>query len=262
MPPKITLITVAWNAAATIADTLRSVAAQTTAPHEHLIVDGASSDTTIALAQQYALPFTRIISEPDKGLYDAMNKGFAAATGDYIGFLNADDFLVRTDAIALLQAAAGAHPEALSAAVVLVKPDAPTVRTRSYSAHHFRPWMLRFGHMPPHPGFYVRRDIATVLGPMRTDLRISADFDFMVRFFARHSAATLAETLVAVREGGASNSGFSSRQTIARENLAVLRAHGIASASALMWAKYAAKIAQYAIPAAHYPAPATVRWEP
>lgn len=259
--PRITVITVAWNAEQTIADTMASVAAQVDSDHEHLVIDGASTDRTLAVVKARATSATRIVSEPDSGLYDAMNKGLALARGEYVGFLNADDFFVRRDALALLQSLTRGEPAAVSAGVAIVRQDAPERWVRSYSATHFRKWMLRFGHMPPHPGFYVRRDLVTVLRGFDTRYRIGADFDFLVRFFAAgYRPASLAATLVAVREGGVSNRGFASRRRIAQEALAALRANGIRSSAFLVWMKYALKIAQYAIPPVAYPAPADVRF--
>lgn len=261
--PRLTLITVAWNAAPTIADTMDSVAAQGFTDHEHLVIDGASTDATVEIVRQHSTARTRMVSEPDQGIYDAMNKGLALAQGDYVGFLNADDFLVRTDALALVAAATQGDPPAVAGAVAIVDQHAPGRCVRSYSATHFAPWMLRFGHMPPHPGFHMRRDIAAEIGFFDTSLRISADFDWMLRFhIAKYRARAIPETLVAVREGGASNAGFLSRRTIAREAAAACRKRGILTAAPLMWAKYGVKALQYVIPAHGFPAPAPHGWQP
>ncbi len=260
---KVSVITVAYNAAATIADTLQSVAAQDHADVEHLVIDGASTDNTAAIVAAHAQPGTVFRSAPDKGLYDAMNKGLAAATGDIIGFLNADDYFCRRDAVSLIAAAASANPDAaaVSAAVAIVDAAQPNRIRRAY-APTFAPWMLRFAHMPPHPGFYARRAVFDRIGGFDPALAIGADFEWMLRFFhdAELRAVPIAPTLVTLRDGGVSNSGLASRRTINAEALASLRRHGIASAAPVIWSKYLVKALQYVVPPVEWPAPAAVRW--
>src|SRR5690606_14344258 len=146
----------------------------------------------------------RWISEPDQGLYDAMNKGIAMATGDYIGFLNADDFFCRVDAVQRIAALASDRPAAVAFSIAIVDQQNPSRVARSYRATGFRPWMLAFGHMPPHPGFYASRMAFEQVGLFDPSFRICADFDWMVRFFHRNRlhAACDSATLVALREGG------------------------------------------------------------
>ena len=263
---KITVITVAYNAGATIGDTCASVAAQTGVEIEHIIVDGASTDSTAAVVAATGGPGHILVSEADDGLYDAMNKGVARATGDLIGFLNADDFFCRTDALALVARAAAARPAAaaVAGAVAIVRADAPSKLIRAYPPTPFAPWMLRFAHMPPHPGFYARRDAFARIGAFDPAIRIGADFDWMLRFFAVHRliAAPLPETLVTLRDGGLSNSGFASRREINAQALASLRRHGLAALPTLVWAKYAAKALQFVVPPVDWPAPDAVRWPP
>ncbi len=259
---KVTVVTVAWNAAATIGDTLRSVAAQSHPDIEHLVIDGGSKDDTAAVFEANAGPASQLISEPDDGLYDAMNKGVARATGELIGFLNADDFFARTDAVAQV-AAAAAGTDAVSGGVAIVDAHDPARLTRSYPAAPFAPWMLRFGHMPPHPGFYARTEVFRRIGGFDNRLKIGADFEWMLRFFDVHGlrARAIPQTLVALREGGLSNSGFGSRRRINAEALASLRRHGIASAAPVIWSKYAVKALQYVVKPADWPAPADVRFD-
>lgn len=260
-PVKVTVITVAWNAAATIGDTVRSVAAQTHADLEHLVIDGASRDSTADVVASVASPRTRFFSAPDKGLYDAMNKGVAMASGDIIGFLNADDFFCRTDSVALL-AAGLADKAAVSGSVAIVPADDCSRLVRAYPSRPFAPWMLRFGHMPPHPGFYATRPAFDAVGAFDPTIRIGADFEWMVRFFAVHGlqANAIPETLVTLREGGLSNSGFGSRRAINAEAVASLRRHGIPTSAPVVWSKYVAKALQLRLPAFEWPAPAPVRW--
>jgi len=262
---KISVITVAWNAAATIGDTLRSVAAQTGVDVEHIIVDGGSADATAEIVADYAGPGAIFVSEPDKGLYDAMNKGVARATGDVIGFLNADDFFCRTDALALIAAAVhDLKVDAVSGSVAIVRASSINKLVRVYSSTSFAPWMLRFGHMPPHPGFYVRRSVFEAVGSFDPTITIGADFDWMLRFFRREhfTAAAIPQTLVTLRDGGLSNNGFGSRRRINAQALASLRRNRIGSFSFLVWSKYLVKALQFVGPAYEWPAPPLVRYEP
>jgi glycosyltransferase involved in cell wall biosynthesis len=253
---KISVVTVSYNAASTISDTLKSVAAQNWPEIEHIVVDGASSDDTLSIVAKNSHPSLRIISEPDKGLYDAMNKGVVAATGDIVGFLNADDFYCRTDALSLIaRAASSSHCNAVSAAIAIVRRDNISRPVRAYEAISFRPWMLRFGHMPPHPGFFARKSVFDSVGPFDTRYRIGADFDWMVRFFLAHqqTATALRETIVGMRQGGVSTAGIGSHARINKEAHIALRGHGYWSSELLIWAKYAAKTWQWVIPANFYP---------
>jgi glycosyltransferase involved in cell wall biosynthesis len=255
---KITIITVAYNAAATIADTLKSVAAQSWPNLEHIVVDGASTDTTLDVVARNTHSALHVISQPDDGLYDAMNKGVAAATGDIIGFLNADDFYCRTDALDLV-AKSFQDPscKALGAAIAIVKPDRICRAIRAYDATSFRPWMLRFGHMPPHPGFFIRRSTFLEVGPFATCYRIGGDFDWMVRFFLlrKFKATMIQETVVGLRQGGVSTAGIGSHAKFNQEACHILRQHGYSASIAIMWMKYVAKILQWVLPAHAYPPP-------
>jgi glycosyltransferase involved in cell wall biosynthesis len=262
---KISVITVAWNAAATIGDTLRSVAAQTGVDVEHIIIDGGSLDASAEIVADHAGSGAIFISEPDKGLYDAMNKGVARATGDVVGFLNADDFFCRTDALALIAAAMhGSKADAVSGSVAIVRASDMNKLVRAYSSTSFAPWMLRFGHMPPHPGFYVRRSVFETVGSFDPAITIGADFDWMLRFFRREHLVVTAipQTLVTFRDGGLSNDGFSSRRRINAQALASLRRNRILSSILLVWSKYLLKAIQLVGPANQWPAPLPVRYEP
>lgn len=261
---KISVITVAYNAAATIADTCASVAIQIGPDVEHIIIDGGSTDAIASIVAAHARPGHVFISEPDAGLYDAMNKGLARATGDLIGFLNADDFFCRSDALALIAAAAAANPDAdaVSGDVAIVAADDVTRLSRAYASTPFAPWMLRMAHMPPHPGFYARRAAFDTVGGFDSAIHIGADFDWMVRFFAVHHLRTtpIAETLVTLRDGGLSNQGFASRKAINREALATLSRHQLLSLAPLVWVKYSVKALQFVMRPRGWPAPAKVRF--
>ncbi|TKD51882.1 glycosyltransferase family 2 protein [Sphingomonas baiyangensis] len=261
---KISIVTVAYNAAATIADTLASVAAQRDADIEHIVVDGASRDATMAIVEAHAHPRLRAISEPDRGLYEAMNKGAAMATGDYVGFLNSDDFFCRTDAASRIAARAAGGADAVSFGIAMVDQHDTRRVTRSYRAAGFAPWMLAFGHMPPHPGFYASRAALDIVGRFDPSLRIGADFDWMTRFYRCHGLIAERDpaTLVTMREGGISTGGLKSMRIINREAATTAARHGVRTHPALIWAKYPAKALQLVRRPPDFPLPPDVAWQP
>ncbi len=243
---KISVVTVAYNSAATIADTLRSVAAQDWPDYEHIIVDGGSKDDTMAIVARHAHPRLSAVSESDKGPYDAMNKGLARATGDAIGFLNSDDFFCRPDALRLIAGAFEGGADCVAGATTVVHRTHPLRVQRHYGVRAYARWMLRFGHMPPHPSFYVRRSVIDRVGGFDPAFRISGDFDWMVRLLLRHRArmAIVPQTLAAFREGGLSTRDFTAKMTINREMGRSLRSNAVASNLALLWGRYPFKMTQ------------------
>lgn len=242
---KITVVTVCYNAAQTIADTLRSVAAQRGVEVEHIVIDGSSTDDTLAVVARFPHVST-VVSEPDKGIYDAMNKGLARATGDAIGFLNADDSFCRDDALQLV-AAQLADADAVTGDLVIVDGyDTSRVR-RFYSSRGFRPWMLRMGHMPPHPTMYVRRAVFDRIGGFDDTYRIAGDFDFTVRLLLRPGAVRwrrVPHTLVAFRNGGASTRDVKAKLRMNREILRSLRSKGLSLGALALYARYPFKAVQ------------------
>lgn len=263
---RISVITVCRNAEKTIADTIKSIRAQNYADYEHIIVDGASTDATLDIVQRLSHDKLKVVSESDRGLYDAMNKGLTLAGGDLIGFLNADDFFCRTDAFRLIAATAHKNSQAaaVSAGLIFIDSDRPNRVRRTYGAIGFRRWMLRFGHMPPHPGFYARAAAFKMVGPFDIERRIGGDFEWMVRFFYVHDliAAPLAEPIVAMRMGGLSTSGWKSVRTINTEARQALRTHRIWTTTALIWSKYLLKAGQLMTTKHSFRVPEPVRWRP
>lgn len=221
---KISVITVCFNSAATIADTLRSVDAQTWPDIEHWIVDGASRDDTLRIVEAHREPWRHVVSERDKGIYDAMNKGIKLARGDVIGFINSDDFYASTDALDKV-AAAFTDPsvDACYGDLCYVKQDRPDAVVRYWRSSPFRPGLFRKGWCPPHPTLYVRRNVFERFGGFDLTYPIAADMELMARFIEVHrvNARYLPELLVMMRMGGASNEGWSS---ILRQNQEIWRA--------------------------------------
>jgi glycosyltransferase len=244
---KITIITVAYNSARTIGDTLDSVAAQTHPDIEHIVIDGASSDDTLAIVRARGARLARLVSEPDHGIYDAMNKGLALASGDFVGFLNADDMLVSMDIISSV-AAAAAKPGigAVCGDLVYVRQDQPDSVVRVWRCGAFARSRLRFGWMPPHPTLYVQRGLLAELGLFDTRLRIAADYDFILRYLNHPGmqVAYVPKVLVKMRLGGASNRSLRAVLRKSREDLIALRRNDVGGWFALL-CKNARKLPQF-----------------
>jgi glycosyltransferase involved in cell wall biosynthesis len=243
----ISIVTVCRNSAAVIATCLESVAGQTHREIEHIVVDGASSDDTLMVVDRFP-HVTKRISEPDKGLYDAMNKGIAMATGDVVGILNSDDFYPRADVIEKV-AAEFQRPnvDAVIGDVRFVSPNDLTRVTRHYSAKGWTVGRFRDGIMPPHPAFFVRRECYQRLGGYRTDYQISADFELLVRFLhgARLSYRYMPEVLVHMRSGGTSNSSLRRRVLLNRETLRACQENGIRTNALRLSLRYWRKIWEF-----------------
>lgn len=244
---KISVITASYNCAETIGDALRSVAGQSFPQVEHVIVDGASSDGTWDLIRSLASSRTVALSEPDDGIYDALNKGIARSSGDVVGFLHADDVFADRDVLAWV-AAAFADPriEAVYGDLQYVRRDDLSRVVRHWRAGSFSPAMLARGWMPPHPTLYVRRSIYERLGGFDTSYRIAADYEFALRMFSQPAlaAAYLPRVLVKMRLGGASNRTLRNIARKSAEDLRALRTHRVGGIGTLAW-KNLGKVGQF-----------------
>jgi glycosyltransferase involved in cell wall biosynthesis len=215
------------------------------------VVDGASTDGTVDAIRAAAPPFgdrLRWVSEPDRGLYDAINKGIGMATGEVVGLLHADDLYTGPDVltrVAGLFAPAGIEAVYADVAFVDVADAARVVRR--ISGRRFRPWMMRFGFMPPHPSIFCRRRLFERLGVYRTDYRIAADHELMVRFLwkARIRTAYLPAPIIHMRTGGTSTRSIGSRWRGCRENVRACRENGLYSNMLMQLAKYTVKVFQF-----------------
>jgi glycosyltransferase involved in cell wall biosynthesis len=242
---KISIITVAYNSADTIAETMDSVASQTYADLEHLVVDGASKDDTVKIAQAHSTPCTRITSEPDRGIYDAMNKGLTYAIGDIVCFLNADDAYADPEVLSRVAHEMQLHSlDALFGDVVFFKAGMPERNVRRYRSDRFCPDLLAYGWMPAHPALFMKRSIYQKLGGFRTQFRIAGDFDFVVRAFAKGQLRYRYLPLIMVRmqSGGVSNAGLRSKWLLNQEVLRSCRENGIRSNIFKILSKYPAKL--------------------
>lgn len=244
---KVSLITVSFNSAKTIAATIDSVLAQRGVDLEYIVIDGASTDGTwgIVVERLSKVPADGLVchyrSESDDGMYDALNKGLAMATGDIVGILNADDVFEDEYTLASIVSAFDVCTDAVYADIRFVR-GGRTVRY--YSARHWKPWMHHWGYMPPHPSVYIRREQFRRLGGYRTDYRISADFELMVRYFCKAAINLkyLPRTVVRMTPGGISTSGWRALVTLNRENVRANRENGYRSCFVMMLPKYFYKV--------------------
>lgn len=228
---KVSIITVSFNSAATIRDTIDSVLAQSYDDIEYIVIDGASADGTMDVVREYEQKIAHIVSEPDSGIYDAMNKGISIATGDVVGILNSDDFFESSDTIqhVVNGFSSDSHADIVFGDVVFVEPgDLATVK-RFYSSRRFKPWKLRFGWMPPHPGTFVRRDVYEKYGQYSLEYKISSDFEMFVRWLIveKLSYLRIDRVLVRMRQGGVSTAGLGSVFSLNREIVAACRSNGL-----------------------------------
>ncbi len=205
---KLSVITVVYNAAATIEDTLRSVAAQTHPDVEHIVIDGGSNDGTLAILERYRGGIARLVSEPDCGIYDAMNKGIALAGGEVIGLLNADDVYADGRVLGkIAQRFADPGVEACYGDLVYVAQDDPQRVVRYWKSCAYRDGLFEKGWIPPHPTFFVRRSVYQRYGGFDLTYRLQSDFELTMRFLAVHHIRSVhvPEILVRMRTGGVSN---------------------------------------------------------
>lgn len=245
---KISIITTTFNSAATVKDTFESVLKQTYNNIEYIVVDGLSKDNTIELIKEYEPKFNgkmKWISEKDKGLYDAMNKGIAMATGDVVGILNSDDYYTSNDILESISNCFKSNDiDALYGDIHFVNDENLNKCVRYYSSRIFRPWLMRFGFMPAHPSFYCKRYVYEKYGAFNTKYRIVADFDSLVRyiFINRIKTKYIKRDFVTMRTGGASTASFKSRMIIMKEQLRVMKRNGIYSNALFFSLRYPYKI--------------------
>lgn len=245
---RISVITATYNSGRTIGDTLESVLRQTYSDVELIVVDGASRDDTMDVVRRYEPRFggrMHWTSEPDRGIYDAMNKGIARATGDVIGILNSDDFYTSDTVLErVAEAMAGGDVDAVYGDIHYVRDGDLRRCVRYYSSRPFRRWMMRLGFMPAHPSFYCRREVYERCGTFDTTYRVAADFENLLRliYVNRIRTCYLPADFVTMRTGGASTSGLSSHRQIMRDHLRALRSNGVWSCTPLLGLRYIYKI--------------------
>ncbi len=245
---KISIITTTYNSEATIRNTLESVLGQTWKNIEYIIIDGASTDKTPTIVQSYAKDFgDRLVfkSEPDKGIYDAMNKGLLLATGDVVGVLNSDDFF--TTPTILETVAKEFQSQSIDAVygdVHYVTPNNLKRCVRYYSSKNFSLNRMRMGFMPAHPSFYCRRKVYADYGVFDISYKVAADFELLLRLLYVHKIKThyIPLDFVTMRTGGISNAGWRSHYNIMRDHRRALKNNGVPSSYWRLSMRYFSKV--------------------
>ena len=222
---KISIITVCFNSAATIADTIKSVSDQKNINVEYILVDGGSTDATVQIIKQHTGVAT-VVSEPDHGIYDAMNKGIRLTTGDVIGTLNADDFYMDDFVLeAVAQVFLDPTVEACYGDLLYVRQNDTGQAVRFWKSTVFKPGLFKLGWMPAHPTFFVRASVYNRLGAFDLNYKIAADFELLFRFIEQNRIKTvyLPKVLVKMRLGGTTNKNMANVATQNREIFSILR---------------------------------------
>ena len=245
---KISIITATYNSGKTLRDTIESVLRQSYTDYEYIVKDGGSKDDTLEIVKAYAPKFgdkIKAISEPDQGIYDAMNKGIQMATGDVIGILNSDDFYTSADALQVIaDTFANNDIDATYGDIHFVNDDDLSKCVRYYSSAIFRRSFMRFGLMPAHPSFYCKKAVYEKYGSFDTSYKVAADFENLLRIIYVGNIKTkyIPKDFVTMRTGGASTAGLSSRTQIMKDHLRALKANGIYSNVFLLSLRYVYKV--------------------
>jgi glycosyltransferase len=233
---KISVITAVYNRVATIGEALDSVRAQTWPDVEHVVIDGASTDGTLDQLQSRRNEIAVLISEPDQGIYDALNKGIARATGDVIGLMHSDDLYADENVLADVAAAfTDPQVDAVYGDLDYVAQDDTRRVIRRWRSGEYSPALLPRGWMPPHPTLYLRRQVIERWGVFDSSYRIAADYDAVLRYFGRGNIrpAYIPRVLVKMRVGGESNRSISRVLRKSREDYWALRTNQVGGLATL-----------------------------
>ena len=242
---KVSIITVSFNSAKTIADTIDSVLSQDFPDIEYIIVDGCSTDGTVDIIRQNENRISQWISEKDQGMYDAMNKGIAMATGDVIGILNSDDVYMNAHVISdLMRLMHSQNTEVVFADLILVDSSNQNKVLRYYDSGRFHPNKFKYGWMPAHPTVFVKRELYQRVGKFSTTYQIAADYEMLIRMLAieKASYAYFPKPVVRMRAGGASTSGISRNWILNQEIIRACKENGIYTNLFMLLLKVPAKL--------------------
>jgi len=246
---KISIITATYNSAATVGDTLTCISRQDHPDIEHIIVDGGSKDGTVDLASSFP-HVAKLVSEKDGGIYDAMNKGIGLATGEIIGILNSDDVYTDTSVLSDV-AAAFADPTVMTVYGDLqyVQPDDMNKIIRTWKTGNFKRSSFYFGWMPPHPTFFVRKEVYAKAGGFNISLRSAADYEFMLRTLLKMEMSThyIPRVIVKMRAGGMSNVSLGNRLKANMEDRMAWKLNGLKPYFFTLYLKPLRKITQFII---------------
>lgn len=242
---KISIITVVYNNASVIKNAIDSVLNQTYDNIEYIIIDGKSTDGTVDVISSYGSKIAKYISEPDKGIYDAMNKGLKLATGDVVGILNSDDMYMGVDVIEKVVTIFETYAvESMFADLVYVQPGNLEKVVRYYDSSYFSPTKFAYGWMPAHPTFFVKREVYEKYGYFKTDYKIAADYELLARFLGQYAISYfyLQLPIVKMRTGGVSTTNLKSNIVINQEILRACAENGIETSWWKVLSKYPQKL--------------------
>lgn len=242
---KISIITIVFNRVNVIKDTIESVLGQTYENIEYIIIDGLSTDGTIDVVNEYKDRINKIISEPDKGLYDAINKGIKQATGDVIGLIHSDDFYTDNQVIQrVVDVFKKDNKDSVFGDLLYIKDDNHDKVLRYYSAKKFTPEKLIYGLMPPHPTFFCKKEIYEKYGLYKTDYIIAADYEMLFRLLYTYKVtySYIHFPLIKMRTGGLSAGGIKNKILINREVIRAMKENGQYSNHLFILKKYPEKI--------------------
>jgi len=243
---KISIITTTYNSAATIRDTLESVKNQTYKNIEHIIVDGASKDNTLDIVREFS-HVAQIISEWDKGIYDAMNKGIALATGDVIGILNSDDVFYDQQVLRdVMQVFISTDINAVYGNIIYFRGNDQQKVVRKWKTKPYNSNFFQYGEVPPHPGLFVKKEVYNQIGNYFVDFKICSDYEFMLRMFKIHGykSVYLNKYIVRMRVGGISTSGWRSYWITTKELKRAWEMNGLAFPRLLYFIRPVKKLGQ------------------
>jgi glycosyltransferase involved in cell wall biosynthesis len=246
---KISIITVTFNSAQTIRDTIESVLKQEYSDYEYLVIDGGSKDNTVDIIKEYEPKFggrIKWISEKDKGMYDGINKGIRMATGDVVGIINSDDFYHKTDIFSIINKSFEENKDvqAIYGDVRFVHPDNLEKTVRYYSCKHWKPWRFRFGFMPAHPTFFTYKKNFEKYGYYQYDYHIAADYELLIRhlYTNRVPAKYVPVDFMKMRTGGRSTNGWKANVLLNKEIVRACKENGIWTCMPLLFLKYFVKV--------------------
>ena len=245
---KITIITICYNSAATIEKTIESVAEQTYKNIEYIVVDGNSKDTTIDIIKKNEKVIAKWVSEPDKGLYDALNKGIRNATGDVIGFVHSDDLLASREVLSKIACIfQEVKVDGVYGDLQYVNKEDTSKVIRYWKSEVFKPELLKKGWMPAHPTLFLKKEVYEKHGLFNLNYNIAADYDLMLRIFSDPTLKFkyLPEVITKMRVGGASNGSLKNIKLKSLEDLKALRTNGIKNPIKVLAYKNFSKLGQF-----------------
>ncbi len=243
----LSIITAVRNGAETLRGCIESVKKQTVSA-EHIIIDGASTDGTFDIVAQYRSSIAKVISEPDQGIYDALNKGIRLASGDVIGLLHGDDFYAHERVLeTVMDVFEKQNVDSCYGDLLYVYKNDIDKVIRYWKSSEYRPGKFKYGWMPPHPTFFVKREIYEKYGYFNTDFRIAADYELMLRFLEKHRISTcyIPQVLIKMRLGGASNKSLKNMWMKSSEDYRAWKVNSLNGGLPTIFLKNVSKIPQF-----------------